>query len=120
MLRPRPQRKLALGFGLLLLLLWGGLPRPVSGSEDIGAGQVRFGEKQAVHLGSSVRMTISGLVAHVALTQSFRNDSGEWHEAIYVLPLPETAAVNEMEMRIGERIIRAVIQEKAQARKTYQ
>ncbi|NDH95599.1 MAG: marine proteobacterial sortase target protein, partial [Planctomycetia bacterium] len=37
-----------------------------------------------------------------------------------MLPLPETAAVYAMTMRVGERVIRAVVQEKQQARKTFE
>ncbi|MFT7219323.1 MAG: hypothetical protein ACI8Z1_000937 [Candidatus Azotimanducaceae bacterium] len=121
---------------LMLLLVWGGLPRPVlaATTEGIGAGQLLFithgqaGDKashhpkanRALHLNSSAEFRINGLIAHVTLEQTFRNDSAEWREGVYVLPMHELAAVNEMEMRIGERIVRAQIKEKLEARKIYQ
>lgn len=111
---------------ICLLLLWAGLPRPVSANElaSPGAGKIFFEQangrrSEALHLESNARFNISGFIAHVKLTQQFRNQSDDWHEAIYVLPMHETAAVNQMEIRVGERVIKGVIKEKAEARKTY-
>ncbi len=93
------------------------LPASVSHSgKNSGAPDYR----PAVHLDSEVHFEISGMVAAVSLVQRFSNRSQHWSEAVYVFPLPETAAVNAMEMRIGERIIRGEIQEKQKARQIYQ
>lgn len=63
---------------------------------------------------------ITGPIARTVLRQRFKNPTSEWTEAIYAFPLPEEAAVDHMRMRIGQRIVEGVIQEKAQARKTYE
>ena len=76
--------------------------------------------RPALHMDSEVNFDISGMVAQVTLTQRFSNSSEHWSEAVYVFPLPETAAVNHLQMRIGDRIIRGKIKEKAAAKKVYE
>ena len=71
-------------------------------------------------LKTDVRMTISGMVARVAVRQEFRNPASEWAEGLYVFPLPETAAVDHLHMEIGERIIEGVIQERGEATQRYE
>jgi len=76
--------------------------------------------QQAVHLKTTADIQVSGMVARVSYKQIFKNDSNDWREAVYVFPLSENAAVNEMEMRIGNRLIRAEIKEKSEAKKIYE
>ena len=119
----RPLITTARRLGCFILVFWGGLSCPVSAGElaDIGAGHIRFeGQSTALHLESAAQFRINGLIAHVTLEQQFRNQSSDWQEGIYVLPLPDEAAVNEMEMQIGQRLIKAEIKEKVAARKIYQ
>ncbi len=71
-------------------------------------------------LHTTVNITISGLIARTTVSQKFFNTSDEWAEGIYVFPLPDQAAVDHMRMKIGERIIEGQIQERTQAKKTYQ
>jgi len=71
-------------------------------------------------LHTDVEMNISGMISRSHIKQKFKNTSENWIEAIYVFPLPETAAVDHMRMRIGERIIEADIKEKQQAKQIYQ
>lgn len=70
-------------------------------------------------LGSSVKIDISGLVAKIVLTQTFRNTSAEWVEGIYTFPLPDQAAVNALEVTIGQRRIMGKIKEKKQANREF-
>ena len=63
---------------------------------------------------------VSGMIARSRLKQTFKNTSNHWVEAIYVFPLPETAAVDHLRMLIGERIIEGEIKEKQQAKKMYE
>jgi len=63
---------------------------------------------------------VTGMVARTRLTQSFHNPGTESVEGIYVFPLPENAAVDHLSMKIGEREIEGVIQEKEAARKAYE
>lgn len=63
---------------------------------------------------------VSGMIARATVKQHFKNNSSFWAEAIYVFPLPENAAVDHFKLRIGERLIEGQIQERAQAKKTYE
>jgi len=54
------------------------------------------------------------------VTQHFRNDSNDWVEGLYVFPLPDKAAVNSLNIKIGEREIVGSVQEKQQAEKKYE
>ncbi|MFT7558801.1 MAG: Ca-activated chloride channel family protein [Flavobacteriales bacterium] len=74
----------------------------------------------ATHLNSSAQVEINGMLAHIELSQRFKNTSSQWQQAEYVFPLPEDAAVHAMEMHIGERVIIGEIHEKEKAAKIYQ
>ncbi len=67
-----------------------------------------------------VDLAVTGIMVRGTVVQSFRNPTSEVIEAIYVFPLPESAAVDFMEMRIGDRRIRAVVQEKEKAKTIYE
>jgi Ca-activated chloride channel family protein len=78
------------------------------------------GYSTAALLNTAVNMNVSGLVARVSVRQEFRNTSQDWVEGVYVFPLPDQAAVDRMRLHIGERFIEGEIQEKEQAKKTYE
>ncbi|RLB45322.1 MAG: hypothetical protein DRJ42_30170, partial [Deltaproteobacteria bacterium] len=67
-----------------------------------------------------VEATVSGMVARVNVTQSFTNPHDRPIEAIYLFPLPADSAVDDMEMVIGDRIVRGQIKRRAQARQVYE
>ena len=69
---------------------------------------------------TDVRAEVSGAIARVTVTQEFVNTSEDKIEAIYVFPLPQNAAVDEMTMQVGERKIRGIIKERGEARKIYE
>jgi len=69
---------------------------------------------------TEVAIEVNGVIARTRLTQVFHNPGDEFVEGIYVFPLPEKAAVDHLWMRIGERAIEGVIQEKGEARRTYE
>lgn len=71
-------------------------------------------------VGTDVQLDLTGLMVHGTMTQSFVNPTGEVIEAVYLFPLPERAAVNYMEMRIGDRHIISVAKERKEAKKTYE
>ncbi|MBO2636940.1 marine proteobacterial sortase target protein [Shewanella algae] len=79
-----------------------------------------FGDTQAPALATEVSMSISGWSNRVSVTQSFTNDSQEWIHGRYLFPLPNEAAVDSMQLRIGERIIEGVIQPKEEAKRTFE
>ncbi len=63
---------------------------------------------------------ISGVIAHVTLTQEFYNDYAETISAEYVFPGSTSSAVHAMKMFVGEREIEAEIREKQQAKMEYE
>ncbi len=103
-------------------------PYPEAGT-DVTPGQMQSGSLLlrmksgyviATHMNTDIQAQVSGLVARVTVSQSFRNDRKEWVEGIYVFPLPDTAAIDGLRMRIGERVIEGEIREKEQAKKDYE
>ena len=74
----------------------------------------------ALHLGTHIESAINGVVAQVTYIQTFTNSTDNFQEGIYTFPLPENAAVNDMEIHIGERIIKGMIKEKKEAKRVYE
>lgn len=68
---------------------------------------------------TDVKASIAGYIATVDVQQQYRNPYDSKIEAVYVFPLPHNAAVNEFVMTIGERHIRGIIRERAQAEQIY-
>ena len=68
---------------------------------------------------TDVRAIVSAEAADVEITQTFASPKGHPIEAVYVFPLPDNAAVHDMRLTIGERVIEASIQERTAAKKTY-
>src|SRR5262249_12472358 len=62
-----------------------------------------------------VRASILGYISTVDVTQHYENPYSEKIEAIYVFPLPQDAAVSDFVMTIGDRKIRGIIRERAEA-----
>jgi Ca-activated chloride channel family protein len=63
---------------------------------------------------------ITGNVAQVEVTQTFQNPYDRKIEAVYVFPLPDRAAVNDMEIRVGDRAIKGLIKRREEARAVYE
>ncbi|TFZ01896.1 VIT and vWA domain-containing protein [Ramlibacter humi] len=70
--------------------------------------------------GTQVDVRISGVIADVTVTQTYRNEGRRPIEAKYVFPGSTRAAVNGLTVRLGERIVTARIREKQQARVEYE
>lgn len=69
---------------------------------------------------TSVNGEIAGFVARVEVTQRFHNPHSEKIEAVYVFPLPEDSAVDEMIMCVGTRTICGEIKKRREARIIYE
>ena len=69
---------------------------------------------------TDVNATIQGNVARVNVTQTFENPFDHPLEAIYVFPLPDEAAVDDMEIRVGDRIISGDIKKREDAQAIYE
>jgi Ca-activated chloride channel family protein len=71
-------------------------------------------------LNSDIAVNIEGDIATVEITQTFMNNAHLQMEAEYLFPLNQTAAVFGMEMIVGDEVITAIIQEKAEAEATFE
>ncbi|MEM6431344.1 MAG: marine proteobacterial sortase target protein [Deinococcota bacterium] len=92
--------------------------------EDISRGELLFyseaGFVAAPQLAIDVDIQVTGMVARVVVEQRFTNPTSTWLEGIYVFPLTEDAAVDDLTMVIGKRRIEGVIQRREEARANYE
>ncbi len=94
-------------------------------SDDISSPYLKVLNKEAKIdrmplLLTTVDAHISGLIVEVKVTQLYKNNGDVPLEAQYVFPGSRQAAVHQVTMKIGDRTLNAEIQEKKQARETYQ
>lgn len=69
---------------------------------------------------TDVQADIIGYVGRVRVRQTFYNPLDEKIEAVYVFPLPEDSAVDDMIMTIGDRRIVGIIKARDEARRIYE
>jgi Ca-activated chloride channel homolog len=69
---------------------------------------------------TDVKAEISGFLSRVVVTQDFENPFKEKIEAVYVFPLPQNAAVDDMTMLVGDRVVRGKILPREQAQAVYE
>lgn len=90
----------------------------------IGAGELLWrcenSEVPLPVMAIDVQLDVVGPLISGTVRQRFHNPTDEVIEAVYLLPLPENAAVHTMEMCIGNRRIVSIVQEKVEARRTYE
>jgi Ca-activated chloride channel family protein len=92
---------------------------------EIGTGQLRVVGKDQKNVEvplahTSVQADVAGFIARVTVTQTFVNPFKEPIEAVYVFPLPHKAAVDDMTMKIGQRVIKGVIKKRDEAKQIYE
>ncbi|MEP6901476.1 MAG: TonB-dependent receptor [Actinomycetota bacterium] len=68
---------------------------------------------------TAVKAEISGFISRVTVTQTFQNPFADKIEAVYTFPLPNDAAVDEMTINIGDRLVKGKIMERKKAQETY-
>jgi Ca-activated chloride channel family protein len=133
------QRRLVVSFALLTVLCIAGYIVPAKVNKHTGTGfiasadssaspgalQIIDPEKGAVaglcplkH--TDVKAEISGFLSRVVVTQEFENPYKDKIEAIYTFPLPHNAAVDDMTLRVGDRIVRGRIKLREEARAIYE
>lgn len=126
--RRNAQVVMSLGLFLVLVILTSTLQTVQAGKQDgmPTPGALQMMDKDGKPAGfcplkhTDVQGQVSGAVARVTVTQEFYNTSEEKIEAVYVFPLPQNAAVDDMTMQVGGRTIRGVIKERDEARKIYE
>ena len=69
--------------------------------------------------GVEVRADVVGRGVRATLAQRFVNDEGQPIEAVYRFPLPEGGAVCGFRVRVGDRVIESVIEEREEAFRRY-
>jgi len=69
---------------------------------------------------TDIDIEVTGMLAYTVVRQQFLNDSAHWAEGRYVFPLPDDVAVESLRVVVGNRMIEGEIQERHQARMTYE
>lgn len=78
------------------------------------------GREQALAVATEVDIQVTGMLAMVEVRQQFFNQTGDWAEGVYRFPLPDRGAVEQLQIRLSERLIEGEIQERESARETYE
>jgi hypothetical protein len=95
-------------------------------TSEITCGQLRILPADGEDLGlcplrhTDVHSDISGFVSRVTVRQEFYNPSNRKIEAVYVFPLPQDAAVDDMVMTVADRRIVGIIKPREEARRVYE
>ncbi|WP_223296504.1 marine proteobacterial sortase target protein [Shewanella pealeana] len=74
----------------------------------------------ALPMKTDVSMQVSGWINRVSVRHEFKNTSTEWVNGQYLFPLPNEAAVDQLRLHIGDRIIEGQIQPKAKAKAIFE
>ncbi len=69
---------------------------------------------------TAVKAEITGFLARVTVTQDFENPFPRKIEAVYTFPLPHQAAVDDMTMLVGTRVVKGKIKRREEARAIYE
>lgn len=88
----------------------GTLVAMASGGKQLGSCPLKHTDVQA---------EISGYIARVTVKQVFQNPFKDKIEAVYTFPLSENGAVDEMQMKVGARVIKGSIKKREEARQIY-
>lgn len=70
-------------------------------------------------LHTDIRAELTGTVARVEVTQSWWNPLDRPVEAEYAFVLPENAAVDGLQLQVGDRLLEATIRRRGEARRAY-
>ena len=84
-------------------------------SSMIGVG----GEKVAL-TDVNIRAQLQDLLAQVKVSQSYRNDESSNIEAVYTFALPLDAVLLDLEVQLGERILKGEVTAKSAAEERYE
>ncbi len=69
---------------------------------------------------TDVLIQVSGPLARAKVTQEFENPYSDKIEAVYTFPLPQNAAVDDMTLTVGDRVVKGKIKKKEDARAIYE
>ncbi|MEL6301336.1 MAG: marine proteobacterial sortase target protein [Pseudomonadota bacterium] len=91
----------------------------VAQSPGIGTLELRGVNEAAIRLATDVDVRVTGHLARTRMTQRFRNPTDQWVSATYLLPLPNGAAVDTLELLIDETRVVGEIRTKKVAEQTF-
>ncbi len=121
--------KLSFFFILLLPPLLRAESRPGGLPEDVNPGSLRVlsiaGEAPDKPLELPLKHTrvdiqVQGFVARATVVQQYANPFQQPIEAVYQFPLPNRAAVDAMNLRVGDKTIRGLIKRRQEAKRIYE
>lgn len=69
---------------------------------------------------TDVRVLVTGPVGRAIVTQTWHNPNPRPVDGLYLFPLPQDAAVSDMRLEIGERVVESDIKRRAEARRIYE
>lgn len=69
---------------------------------------------------TDVSIQVSGPLARAQVTQQFENPYSDKIEAVYTFPLPQNAAVDDMALTVGDRVVKGTIKKREEARAIYE
>lgn len=95
------------------------MPSPTHRKTE-AANELRSGNYCLPLVAMDVQGEVHGLLYSAAVTQTYLNETRDVLEATYIFPLPPKAAVHGFVLRVGSRLIRGTIQERAAARAHYE
>lgn len=109
---------------LLLVSLCLAVPVRAEVLGDVGSPQLLIQSAEshtpALLTATKLEMDIAGDGAEATLKQIFVNPSDEWVDALYVLPVPDKAAVHGLTIELDGRRIIGKIRERREAQQVYQ
>src|SRR5215510_13724357 len=94
-------------------------------NDKITQGQLRILDSQGKPAGlcalehTEVKAEVSGFLARVTLTQEFHNPTEEKIEGVYLFPLPQRSAVDQLTMDVGGQVIRGEIKRREEAQRLF-
>ncbi|MFZ4507863.1 MAG: VIT domain-containing protein [Fimbriimonas sp.] len=112
---------MVLAAGVLLISLATSAPAPKP--QESPGGFYIVGKERVTMMAlerTSVDANIAGMGARVTVRQVFTNPSETPIEAVYKFPLPHDAAVDQMRIQVGNRVIEGEIMRREQARQVYE
>jgi Ca-activated chloride channel family protein len=124
----KPRRNLISIFllGIALVLILTGAKRPMVAASTATEGMLRAIDGEGNPTGlcplrhTDVKAAVAGFLARVNVTQEFENPFKDKIEAIYTFPLPQNAAVDDMTLTVGERVVKGKIKRREEAQAIYQ
>jgi Ca-activated chloride channel homolog len=69
---------------------------------------------------TAVRASLSGPQSRVTVIQIFTNPFSTPIEAVYIFPLPHQAAVSDLTIKIGPRVVKGIVKRRDEARSMYE